>query len=172
MRNAPPSFPYKPVFAVVALCFGAIGALSGKAVGSMPIIRDSTASLVSGTGPSGTGELSSGEKLPPDHYPLVTPEGTVPVAELALRGRMRDRGDGWYGADKVLLLDARYEDQLSDDQVEHLARAELVKPAADLTSQSETTDAVETHRDTASAPSVANVRIVDVRAALAGQEQF
>ncbi|MBD3731002.1 MAG: hypothetical protein IE933_15025 [Sphingomonadales bacterium] len=26
----------------------------------------------------------------PDHYPLVTPQGTIPVADLAIHGRLRD----------------------------------------------------------------------------------
>lgn len=102
------------------------GAVSGAYIGTSPVLereaRDSLpeAPIIMASNPS-----AGSSERPPDHYPLVTPERTVPVAELALRGRLRDsahahwmRGDDGEGTQLAAYNDIEY----SDDDLYRLAR--------------------------------------------------
>ena len=102
------------------------GAVSGAYIGTSPVLereaRDSLpeASIIMASNPS-----AGSSERPPDHYPLVTPERTVPVAELALRGRLRDsahahwmRGDSGAGTQLAAYNDIEY----SDEDLYRLAR--------------------------------------------------
>lgn len=80
--------------AVVAIA----GAVSGATIGESPVLKRGhtdtmpQAQIVT----AGNAALNS-SKRPPDHYPLETPQGTIEVGELALHGRLRDRGgDMWW----------------------------------------------------------------------------
>lgn len=64
------------------------GAIAGNALGSVQPIDRSVLTEMYQSHPSTTG-YASGDDRPPDHYPLVTRAGTVPVAELATRGLYR-----------------------------------------------------------------------------------
>ena len=61
------------------------GAIAGNALGSTPVLDRPTIESFYQTHESGGGQLAVREPLP-DHYPLVTKAGTVPVGELATRG--------------------------------------------------------------------------------------
>ncbi|MBX7528562.1 hypothetical protein [Qipengyuania vesicularis] len=80
--------------AVVAI----VGAVSGASVGDSPIlIRGHHESLPEARIVRAANADLRDTSRPPDHYPLETPQGTVEVAELALHGRLRDRGgDMWW----------------------------------------------------------------------------
>lgn len=74
------------------------GALSGATIGDSRVLersQDDTlpeARLIAASNQA----MRDGRRLP-DHYPLKTPDGTIEVAELALHGRLRDRGgDMWW----------------------------------------------------------------------------
>lgn len=76
------------------------GAVGGAAIGDIGMVqRGHTETLPqNAVVTTGNAALAKAERQP-DQYPLVTPEGTVEVAELSLRGRMRDHGyDGWWEA--------------------------------------------------------------------------
>ncbi|WP_205958281.1 hypothetical protein [Qipengyuania sediminis] len=60
------------------------GALAGNALGSVPILDRSTLQTYYQSHDDSMGEEP--DEVLPDHYPLVTPEGTVPVAALSERG--------------------------------------------------------------------------------------
>lgn len=66
------------------------GAVAGNAVGSTPILERSAIAAFYQTHDAAVDEASSGDALP-DHYPLVTREGTVPVAALSDRGLYSQR---------------------------------------------------------------------------------
>ena len=62
------------------------GALAGNALGSTPMLdRPAIGSFYQSHEDGAAGRAVEGER-PPDHYPLVTRSGTVPVAELGMRG--------------------------------------------------------------------------------------
>lgn len=61
------------------------GAVAGTALGSTPILDRSTFETFYQLHDD-TASQARGERQLPDHYPLVTREGTVPVAQLAERG--------------------------------------------------------------------------------------
>ena len=62
------------------------GAVAGNALGSTPILdRPTIGSFYQSHEDSVSGREAEGER-PPDHYPLTTRSGTVPVAELGMRG--------------------------------------------------------------------------------------
>ena len=116
-------FPRLTAFIAAALVAGAVGAASGQAIGDTPILRGgSEQALPLAKTPYEAVEGQTETERPPDHYPLVTPDGTIPVAELALHGRMRDRDDGWYAVEEPVFLDAQYEDDFSEAEIDRLAR--------------------------------------------------
>ncbi len=110
--------------AVVAIA----GAVSGATIADTPMLTRShsdtlpEAQIVS----VGNQALRSAER-PPNHYPLVTPDGTIEVAELALHGRMRDRGGAmWWddGDTDRVDLNAEYDfyATASPERIEHERR--------------------------------------------------
>lgn len=80
--------------AVVAIA----GAVSGATIGESPMLkRGHTDTLPEAQIVTAGNAALTDRDMPPDHYALETPNGTVEVAELALRGRMhRSRGDMWW----------------------------------------------------------------------------
>ena len=110
--------------AVVAIA----GAVSGATIGDSPVLKKGhtdtlpTAPIVRAS----DGAMNGGVR-PPDHYPLKTPQGTVEVAELALHGRLRDRGgDMWWEGrdDERAHMSASYDfyDTASPERIEHERR--------------------------------------------------
>lgn len=66
------------------------GAIAGNALGSTPMLDRSTVADFYQSHETTEKEAAAGEPLP-DHYPLVTKAGTVPVGELAMRGLYSQR---------------------------------------------------------------------------------
>lgn len=66
------------------------GAIAGNALGSTPVLDRSTVTTLYQTHEATERLTREGETLP-DHYPLVTKAGTVPVGELATRGLYSQR---------------------------------------------------------------------------------
>lgn len=62
------------------------GAVAGNALGSTPIINRSMIETFYQEHEDSAYEAVSHDDPPPDHYPLITHAGTVPVAELGMRG--------------------------------------------------------------------------------------
>ncbi|WP_369026068.1 hypothetical protein [Qipengyuania sp. RANM35] len=160
-------FPLKTTLGIAAITVAAIGAISGKAIGSTPMLMEDTASAVAGTRIDRDNFAAiAAEDRPPDHYDLVTPEGTIPVAELSLHGRLRGRSDSWWeGADPVM-LDASYDDEFSDREIEQLALAEPVVRDQDVPAEQDHSGISTTGTNDGT------VRIVDVSAAVAGAAQY
>jgi hypothetical protein len=69
--------------ALLAAALG--GAVAGNALGSAPILDRSTLATYYQEHADSFAQRIEAER-PPDHYPLVTAAGTVPVAELSTRG--------------------------------------------------------------------------------------
>lgn len=61
------------------------GAVAGSALGSTPMLDRSTIASLYTVHDTAYGHKAAAD-APPDQYPLVTREGTVPVAELGTRG--------------------------------------------------------------------------------------
>ena len=80
--------------AVIAIA----GAVSGATIADTPMLtRGHPDTLPKAQIVSYDRQTTQWAKAPPNHYPLKTPNGTIEVAELALHGRMRDRGgDMWW----------------------------------------------------------------------------
>lgn len=75
--------------AIVAIA----GAVSGATIGESPVVeRGLTESTPEAPIVRASNTALRDAKRLPDHYPLHTPNGTIEVAELALHGRLRDRG--------------------------------------------------------------------------------
>lgn len=72
-----------PLLAVLACALG--GAIAGNAVGSSPVTDRSTVETYYQSHASAPLDVAEQRALP-DHYPLVTGRGVVPVAELSDRG--------------------------------------------------------------------------------------
>ena len=90
-----------------------VGALSGAAIADTPILTRAQ-TVTPGDAPLSTvGNAAMRNVRPlPNHYPLETPKGTIEVAELALHGRLRDRGgDMWWEREEQRStdLDAKYD---------------------------------------------------------------
>lgn len=111
--------------AVVAIA----GAVSGATIGDSPVLKERPR----GTLPEAPMISASNDALhdttrPPDHYPLKTPEGTIEVAELALHGRLHDRGGPvWWedSSDEPVNLSADY-DFYETASPERIAREEAL----------------------------------------------
>lgn len=111
--------------ATVAVAAG--GAFAGGAIGSTPMVMKGIGSAMPSAelGPSDYIAGSAEEVRQPDHYPLVTPEGTVPVAELALRGRLRDTRHAWsYGEPEYVPADSAFPEQYSEADLARLSEWE------------------------------------------------
>ncbi|MBX7459791.1 hypothetical protein K3180_02170 [Qipengyuania sp. YG19] len=77
------------------------GAVSGAMIGDSTVLKEGYSDTLPETpiiGASNDG-LRNMASLP-DHYPLKTPEGTIEVAELALHGRLHDRGGSIWREDR------------------------------------------------------------------------
>ena len=69
------------------------GALSGATIGESRMLAGGQGDNLPETQlVTASNQAMRDAKSLPDHYPLKTPEGTIEVAELALHGRLRDRG--------------------------------------------------------------------------------
>ena len=91
-----------------AAVIGMAGAVSGAAIGESPILtRSHSDSLPQSTVVSTASKSLTQRGSPPDHYPLETEQGTIEVAELALHGRLRERGGKMW-----------WEDRETDDRAE------------------------------------------------------
>ena len=162
--------------AVAVVAIG--GAVSGAAIGDSPVLpRSSQETLPEAQVSFVPGSHKTSAERPPNHYPLETKDGTIPVAELSLHGRYRDT------AHARSMMRARDAEQnsvdhagnyYSDAEVERLAFAEDYGPrpvdpqqsAAARTEQAsaepvtpEPADFVEMRRG--------NAKSIDVAAALA-----
>ena len=111
-----------PRWYAAALVVSVAGAVGGAAIGTTPVIERGEGATPPDPYEPGPGEIARdrGEPLP-DHYPLVTPTGTVPVAELALHGRLRSLRQGRWDAAAAVPLDAPYPDQLDEAAIDRLA---------------------------------------------------
>ncbi len=112
---------------ICAACLAAVGvvfagAVSGSAIGSTPVLTRDADLIPEAPRNAGVGEfeLDTRKRLP-DHYPLVTPTGTVPVAALAVHGRMRNSRGGWWDRPDHVPLDAGYPGDLDEVEVQRLA---------------------------------------------------
>ena len=87
-----------PRFAAIclAIAVAGAGAAGGAAIGSSPVLKRADSAVPTAQRNAGVGdfELDTSEPLP-DHYPLVTPSGTIPVAALAAHGRFRGERQSW-----------------------------------------------------------------------------
>ena len=185
--------------AVVAIA----GAVSGATVGDSPILKRGYHETVPEVPiVRSANSYQRATRRPPDHYPLKTPKGTIEVAELALHGRLRDRGgDMWWDGrgNDARPLDARYDfyETASPERIEHERRllafhAEGSEPAASTQDQepakparisraeaplalaepAELDTATPTHRKTPAQGSRGGARIVDVGAILDSRDQL
>ncbi|MFK4005219.1 hypothetical protein [Qipengyuania sp. NPDC077563] len=83
--------------AVIAMA----GAVSGATIGESPILTRTHADSVPQSAVVSTSNAALARKdSPPNHYPLETENGTIEVAELALHGRLRDRGGKMWWQDR------------------------------------------------------------------------
>lgn len=74
-----------PILWGAALACALGGAAAGSALGSIPVAdRSIVGEYYQSHAPVDADDVTQGHL--PDHYPLVTRQGTVPVAELATRG--------------------------------------------------------------------------------------
>lgn len=77
---------WSPVLWGASLASALGGALAGNAVGSTPMLdRPTIGNFYQSHEDSAVGVEAVSQPLP-DHYPLVTPEGVIPVAALSTRG--------------------------------------------------------------------------------------
>lgn len=112
-----------PRIVAATLVVAVAGAVSGAAIGThQPLERGVGTDQIPEAGIlPGAMTRSPMEKRPPNHYPLVTPKGTVPVADLALRSRLRNQPSShWNTEDEYGPMDAEYADELSDNDIEQL----------------------------------------------------
>lgn len=107
--------------------FGVVlgGMLTGEAIGDTPILQKRGHKFAIPQTPAP--EVSrTASRNTPDHYPLVTPEGTIPVAELAFHGRLRDQRLEWFDQGDTQRLDADYENFFDQAEVDALASGPAV----------------------------------------------
>lgn len=139
-----------PRFCLPVLVVSAImaGALSGSAIGSTPILDRGVATQIpEAARNAGVGDfkLDSSDRLP-NHYPLVTPNGTIPVAALAEHGRLRNARGGWRDNADLVALDADYGDLLSQSEIDRLEHWRPVPRRVSPSRTSTTADAVRVAR--------------------------
>lgn len=107
--------------------FGVVlgGMMTGAAIGETPMLqkRGHEFAIPQTPAPQGSRTVSPN---PPDHYPLVTPEGTIPVAELAFHGRLRDQRIDWFDQGDTAQLDADYDNFFDEADVDTLANGPAV----------------------------------------------
>jgi hypothetical protein len=154
------------------------GAVAGNALGSTPVLDRST--IGSFYQSHGTVEgLAPPREAPPDHYPLVTRAGTIPVGELSMRGlysQRRYRALAYYTG--YLPAEATIEEYPSDWDQRYAAFDEIHQsrePSAGADLRHETADAAahsaEPPLQLAAGPATVNpegnAKLIDVKATLA-----
>lgn len=77
--------PQSPILWGAGLACALGGAIAGTTLGSSPLIAAGTSAAYYQSHESGVGQDGEGRVLP-DHYPLVTRNGTVPVSQLSDQG--------------------------------------------------------------------------------------
>ena len=168
--------------AVAVVAIG--GAVSGAAIGDSPVLpRSSQETLPQAQIAFAPSSPRSSSERPPNHYPLKTQEGTVPVAELALHGRYRDTAHArsMMRAKEAELRPADYAENYYDEaEVERLAHADayVQHPAQAQTmttryTEPQQTDVAPVQQAPADAVEmrVGNAKSIDVAAALANSRR-
>ena len=115
--------------------FGVVlgGMLTGEAIGETPMLQKRGDEFAIPQAPAPQGSRTERPNTP-DHYPLVTPEGTIPVAELAFHGRLREQRMDWFDQGDTVRLDADYDNFFDEADVDTLANGpavtrEKIKPS-------------------------------------------
>ena len=105
--------------------FGVVlgGMMTGAAIGETPMLqkRGHEFAIPQTPAPSLASNARAASRNTPDHYPLVTSEGTIPVAELAFHGRLRDQRMDWFAQGDPARLDADYDNFFDETEVDELA---------------------------------------------------
>lgn len=151
------------------------GAIAGNALGSTPVLDRSTIGSFYQAHETAPGDQAQREPLP-DHYPLVTRAGTVPVGELSMRGlysQRRYRALAYY-ADYVP-TEAMLDDRRTEWQPMGYARAdEPIEPSSEAIARhdaergsAEPAEALQLAGGPATVQGEGNAKLVDVKAVLA-----
>ena len=110
--------------------FGVVlgGMMTGAAIGETPMLqkRGHEFAIPQTPAPSLASNARAASRNTPDHYPLVTSEGTIPVAELAFHGRLRDQRMDWFDQGDPARLGADYDNFFDEAEVETLANGPAV----------------------------------------------
>lgn len=150
------------------------GAIAGNALGSTAPLNRSTIATLYQTHESAEPRVADSER-PPDHYPLVTRNGTVPVGELAMRGlysqrRYRD----YHFAGDYVPGDAAYEEyrpgrEWRDERTrEALAAADtLSRPELPADADGHAAEPLQFAAGPASVEGEGRAKVMDVNATLA-----
>lgn len=114
---------HAPIIAIACLAagFAAAGAIGGAQIGSATMLKRGEDTLPQARHPEVISQAArgQGERLP-DHYPLVTPEGTIPVAALAARGRFRGEVASWDEAPDYVAIADTGNWEYSDTEIDRL----------------------------------------------------
>ncbi|QYJ07017.1 hypothetical protein [Qipengyuania flava] len=98
------------------------GAESGTAIGSMPVMSHQAGFAFERPAARAPQPAPPPVRQDlPNHYPLVTPNGTIPVAALALHGRLRGSRDAMWDEPGAVALRADYGEELSEFEIDRLA---------------------------------------------------
>lgn len=150
------------------------GAIAGNALGSAPPLDRSTIATYYQTHETTEGLAPEGER-PPDHYPLVTRSGTVPMGELAMRGlysQARYRAY-LYAADYKPAEAVYQEYQPGEEWRDAPTRAALAlgdpapEPGPEADAESEASEPLQLAAGPASVDPEGRAKLVDVNATLA-----
>lgn len=157
------------------------GAVIGTGLGSTPIGDRTAVGLYYQTHPSSAGGSPPTEALRPDHFPLVTPWGTVPVERLAERGLYSQARYRMLAADPAD-RDARFADSGADSHGPGPGSGWIEEPRSPANggpqtaqfAMLDTADAgsrapLELAQGPATVPNSGNARMIDVAAALAAR---
>ncbi|GMM92626.1 hypothetical protein [Qipengyuania sp. MTN3-11] len=148
----------------MALALGLVaigGATAGMSIGASPMVAKGIGGSESFGREDGAISSAFYEPRPrqPDHYPLVTPQGTVPIAELALRGRLRNNRSGadWSEPEYIPAEDD-FPDQYSLAELDDLARWEP-EPGYASGRPNDAAPPVRVHRGAESAAPVGTMQV-------------
>ena len=162
------------------------GAVSGAAIGDAPILKRETQDSLPDAQPvSALDQAAHSTKRPPDQYALETPEGTVEVAELSLRGRLRNTAHAhwWRESGEASGPAADYAIEYGEEDLVRLAREEALiaftsQPEPQPRPSSTRAEAPMTLAERPAPPpaprpaeqdTIGNAKTIDVAAALAAQ---
>ncbi len=117
-----------PCWCAAGLTAVVAGAVSGSMIGTTPIVDRAgdeanpyyPAPAAPHDAVPAFADARPTEPLP-DHYPLVTPRGTIPVAALASHGRLRYFREGRLDEPATRPRDLAYPDQLDEAEIDRLA---------------------------------------------------